>query len=157
MQEPNNPHAGTELLTKIFDGCKDLAKSEDEVKEIEAMIARLRILEENGRPWPIPSKLLILVVNSLPKDVQLSEPIVRMLENPRAYDKIKKRIFLNKFLKDIAPSKVNRCANDLCGNVDNLKSCMGCQIFTYCSTECQRLDWKNHKAVCKSCCYLKKK
>ncbi|KAI9688608.1 MAG: hypothetical protein M1820_010228 [Bogoriella megaspora] len=33
-------------------------------------------------------------------------------------------------------------------NVPNLKVCAKCQTTHYCSRECQKVDWKNHKKVC---------
>ena len=33
--------------------------------------------------------------------------------------------------------------------VRNLKKCVPCQTAVYCSTECQKLDWKEHKRACK--------
>jgi len=40
------------------------------------------------------------------------------------------------------------CAN--CGEKEKkLLSCANCQCVKYCCTECQRSDWRKHKAVCK--------
>ena len=33
--------------------------------------------------------------------------------------------------------------------VRSLKKCVPCQTAVYCSTECQKLDWKEHKRACK--------
>lgn len=149
MEPKSDPHSGTKLLTHIFEVCKDVAGSDKEIEEVRELIAKLRFLEDRGKPWPIPSKLLITLIKALPKDVELSEPIQTMLDNPKQYDKIKKRVFTNQFLHDIAPEKVNRCANDLCTNTENLKQCKQCKIFTYCSFECQKVDWKTHKTKCR--------
>ncbi len=35
-----------------------------------------------------------------------------------------------------------------CGNVENLKLCGGCKMISYCSRECQRLEYKEHKIIC---------
>ena len=40
------------------------------------------------------------------------------------------------------------CAN--CGRGDASKTCGRCMARAYCSTECQRADWKRHKASCQS-------
>ena len=32
-----------------------------------------------------------------------------------------------------------------------LYSCGGCNLVTYCSVNCQKKDWKNHKNNCQSC------
>ena len=40
------------------------------------------------------------------------------------------------------------CAN--CGRGDASKTCGRCMTQVYCSTECQRADWKRHKASCQS-------
>lgn len=38
-----------------------------------------------------------------------------------------------------------------CQKKDNpLQACSGCQRVTYCSVECQKLDWKAHRPACKS-------
>lgn len=41
-----------------------------------------------------------------------------------------------------------------CGNLDckvttNLKSCLNCKIIKYCSKECQKTHWTEHKHICK--------
>ena len=40
------------------------------------------------------------------------------------------------------------CAN--CGRGNASKTCGRCMAQAYCSTECQRADWKRHKASCQS-------
>ena len=40
------------------------------------------------------------------------------------------------------------CAN--CGRGDASKTCGRCMARAYCSTECQRADWKRHKSSCQS-------
>jgi len=37
----------------------------------------------------------------------------------------------------------------LCGSTKNLKYCSGCKKIQYCSTSCQKNDWKKHKKICK--------
>ncbi|VDM58269.1 unnamed protein product [Angiostrongylus costaricensis] len=32
-----------------------------------------------------------------------------------------------------------------------LKKCTGCRMFVYCSTDCQKKDWRMHKVECASC------
>lgn len=32
---------------------------------------------------------------------------------------------------------------------DDLKLCTGCKTASYCSRECQKTDWKEHKVICK--------
>ncbi|KIW54252.1 hypothetical protein PV05_06621 [Exophiala xenobiotica] len=39
-----------------------------------------------------------------------------------------------------------QCAK--CGTTGNLKRCAKCQTTQYCSRECQKGDWKNHKQAC---------
>jgi len=43
-------------------------------------------------------------------------------------------------------SSPNICAT--CSNLSNLKRCARCESISYCSTECQRKDWKSHKKTC---------
>ncbi|KAI0179564.1 hypothetical protein GGR52DRAFT_536660 [Hypoxylon sp. FL1284] len=46
-----------------------------------------------------------------------------------------------------------KCNNLACkrgnGSATNLLSCSGCKQACYCSQECQKQDWRNHKAFCK--------
>eukprot|EP00494_Astrolonche_serrata_P013936 UN14062 len=45
------------------------------------------------------------------------------------------------------------CKIEKCINTDNLYRCKkGCRLATYCSTKCEKLDWKNHKELCKFVC-----
>ncbi|KAL7548070.1 hypothetical protein ACHAWF_011356 [Thalassiosira exigua] len=37
---------------------------------------------------------------------------------------------------------------DMCFVTENLMSCSVCNTVKYCSAECQRLDWPNHKKIC---------
>jgi len=44
-----------------------------------------------------------------------------------------------------------RCGNRACikkVKKSELKSCAGCGIQKYCSKDCQKADWKNHKVIC---------
>lgn len=36
------------------------------------------------------------------------------------------------------------------GEGESLKTCSGCKKVRYCSDQCQRVDWKTHKAKCKA-------
>ncbi|KAK7027012.1 MYND-type domain-containing protein [Favolaschia claudopus] len=40
------------------------------------------------------------------------------------------------------------CVVGDCNNHKNLKTCKRCRSVHYCSKECQKHDWKNHKAAC---------
>jgi hypothetical protein len=45
---------------------------------------------------------------------------------------------------------VVKCGNPQCsGQSAELLKCSGCKMTYYCSVECQRADWKAHKALCK--------
>jgi hypothetical protein len=140
---------GSQLLTKMFASCKDVAFTEEgELEDSEKFLEHIRDLEKEGKPWPIPVEMLRLYINTLPKDVEHDEYVGKILKNPRKYDKKRLKEFSNTFLSEIAPEKVNRCANDGCSNVRNLKRCKKCKIFTYCSVQCQKIDWSNHKPMC---------
>lgn len=43
-------------------------------------------------------------------------------------------------------TKEKGCAN--CGKKDNLLTCVRCEWVCYCSKECQKADWKDHKRNC---------
>lgn len=38
-----------------------------------------------------------------------------------------------------------------CGKSENLKTCNRCRLTRYCGPECQKADWKKHKATCRPC------
>ncbi|AGE54815.1 histone-lysine N-methyltransferase / SET domain containing protein [Paramecium bursaria Chlorella virus NYs1] len=40
------------------------------------------------------------------------------------------------------------CYADGCENTTNLKRCSCCRMIRYCSEECQKRDWKEHKNSC---------
>jgi hypothetical protein len=47
-----------------------------------------------------------------------------------------------------------KCGNQNCFK-KGIKLCGNCKLISYCSVECQRIDWKKHKNTCKKCsvCY----
>ena len=38
----------------------------------------------------------------------------------------------------------------VCGKQGNWQRCTGCKVVFYCSTKCQKADWKQHKKKCKA-------
>jgi hypothetical protein len=141
---------GSELLTKMFESCKHIAFTEEgELEDAEKFLQQIRDLEKHGKPWPIPIEMVQLYIDVHLKDVDVGEDVKKLLKHPRKNNKQRLREFSNKFLHDIAPHKVDRCANDDCLNVQNLKTCKQCKIFTYCSTTCQKIDWPKHKKTCR--------
>ena len=47
------------------------------------------------------------------------------------------------------------CLRDGCDSQRPTRSCAACGAISYCSRQCQRLDWKRHKKVCLACRPLK--
>ncbi|GAA6059389.1 hypothetical protein JCM10212_003621 [Sporobolomyces blumeae] len=43
-----------------------------------------------------------------------------------------------------------QCYRSSTGTNNGLKRCSGCKVVRYCSTECSRRDWKDHKSFCRS-------
>jgi tetratricopeptide (TPR) repeat protein len=43
----------------------------------------------------------------------------------------------------------NTCGNPKCNN-EGIKKCQACNSVYYCSVECQRTHWENHKGICKT-------
>ena len=41
----------------------------------------------------------------------------------------------------------NVCAK--CDKTEGLKQCARCKAVSYCSTDCQKADWKDHKKICR--------
>ena len=50
-------------------------------------------------------------------------------------------------IKILEKPETNLCDNPVCFNYE-VKPCSGCRLVYYCSIECQKLDWKNHKQLC---------
>lgn len=42
------------------------------------------------------------------------------------------------------------CSRQGCFSWKELKLCSDCRVVKYCSRECQKKDWKNHKTMCKA-------
>ncbi|GAA0144931.1 histone modifying enzyme [Lithospermum erythrorhizon] len=45
------------------------------------------------------------------------------------------------------PNKTEKC--NYCFASNNIKTCSNCKFLYYCSTICQKVDWKLHKEECK--------
>jgi len=64
------------------------------------------------------------------------------------------KLFVNHFfiVKEQPVSKTKNEPPKFCYNClnknDNMKYCGHCEVFSYCSTECQKMDWKAHKTIC---------
>ena len=43
--------------------------------------------------------------------------------------------------------RISVCAQ--CGDANNLKVCGACEVVFYCSSTCQKANWKGHKSDCK--------
>ena len=39
---------------------------------------------------------------------------------------------------------------EVCGSTGQIQKCGRCQLTSYCSTQCQNLDWPLHKKICKA-------
>lgn len=48
--------------------------------------------------------------------------------------------------QDIADREIVSCAT--CGKTDSLQRCNNCKVTAYCSRECQKSHWKQHKPAC---------
>lgn len=146
MTEFIDHNAGKTLLTKVHKACKEIA-SEKELEVIETLINEMRIIDDGITPWAIPTSCLKCLINRLPAHVQADDETQELMKLIESSSKVKKHRFNEAILAQY-PDKSNRCANDLCRNVDGLKKCKKCRVFSYCSIECQRVDWKMHKPIC---------
>eukprot|EP00033_Pygsuia_biforma_P002520 GCRY01002791.1.p1 GENE.GCRY01002791.1~~GCRY01002791.1.p1 ORF type:complete len:120 (-),score=11.00 GCRY01002791.1:69-392(-) len=50
------------------------------------------------------------------------------------------------FLRGEVKNDLNSC--EVCGKTEDLLSCARCRLVQYCSRECQKKDWKQHKPQC---------
>lgn len=55
----------------------------------------------------------------------------------------------------IADVTLVRSSCRVCGSNVGMRCCSRCRVPYYCSTECQRLDWREHKRVCGSAAWLR--
>ncbi|KAJ6532882.1 hypothetical protein DFH09DRAFT_1181805 [Mycena vulgaris] len=51
--------------------------------------------------------------------------------------------------KEYEEAALRYCSRDQCFNHKDLKECGRCKCVSYCSVECQRMSWKQHKPLCK--------
>ncbi|AGE56360.1 histone-lysine N-methyltransferase / SET domain containing protein [Paramecium bursaria Chlorella virus NE-JV-1] len=54
----------------------------------------------------------------------------------------------NAAIKNLKIKRKMVCYADGCDNIKHLRRCTGCRRVRYCSEECQKKDWKNHKPCC---------
>lgn len=61
-------------------------------------------------------------------------------------------VYVNMFRRSIGwkPIAVGYQTCETCGNHDGLKRCKECKMSYYCSFECQKADWKDHKNECRN-------
>jgi MYND finger len=52
-------------------------------------------------------------------------------------------------LKEMVGPKCNKCRKGPTGGTQKLQLCGRCKKAQYCSIDCQKWDWKDHKIVCK--------
>ena len=66
---------------------------------------------------------------------------------PAEWEKLSEKMveFLRMAVSDRAHKRL--CAN--CGSSTSLRACSACKSIFYCSSACQRQDWKAHKAQCR--------
>ena len=54
------------------------------------------------------------------------------------------------FFLSVETVSVSMSGCAVCGGLDSPRPCGGCGLVSYCSTSCQRKDWKEHKTRCRS-------
>lgn len=57
-----------------------------------------------------------------------------------------KKKFFSNIRQDVREGTPHKCAT--CGKTESLKRCMKCMSILYCSPECQRKGWGQHKKEC---------
>jgi hypothetical protein len=88
---------------------------------------------------------------TLPNSIQLSRLTKIVFIK---VDELDEKPRLIRLLSDPTPRKfLHICDNTDCSTVDSeMKLCAGCKYNRYCSSECQKHDWWNHKDVCRQTC-----
>jgi hypothetical protein len=84
--------------------------------------------------WEVASKYAVRAAIS----PSFSVPFV---EKTFDFDSIKSRVQLE-------IKRCHNCRKEKCNDGTNLLTCSRCQVVKYCSAQCQRDDWREHKKVC---------
>jgi len=117
------------LLDKILDSADDQTPSCVVVGESHAL--RVTRLVEDLPGWQVVSRSKVAQIHPL--------GCVPM-EVPEFQGDLEKA--LNEVLKPL----IARCT--VCDKVGDIKVCSSCKELLYCSSECQKKDWPEHKKVC---------
>merc|ERR1712126_21231 len=94
-----------------------------------------------------PETMTILLSYFQKNSRLLSKEFLQKFEKdlPRRYHKMP-GVFTT-FISPLYTGKLDRECT-LCGIFGKLKLCSRCKLVRYCSTKCQREDWKRHKSEC---------
>jgi MYND finger/Ankyrin repeats (3 copies) len=65
---------------------------------------------------------------------------------PRILAVIREKMRINQENRVVVPG--GNCSNSACGRSGAARMCVGCHRAIYCSRDCQRQAWKQHKKVC---------
>lgn len=107
------------------DFCRERAERIEDFDGFGLSLYELALLEEAGlNPWVGYAKHILQIVNSVEKDVQPTKS--------RAH---------------YAAKQCNNCRTDRFSS--KIFLCTRCKAAWYCSKECQKMAWKDHKASCK--------
>lgn len=130
-------------IDKILKNSNTIIKMVDENKDLidDQMVT--------NQKFPTP---LIQIITHLSWDFS-NEICKRINQKPKNENMPpKSKLVKDKYViedKENYPKKLLFCCNNECILLkDDLKKCSGCHKAHYCSAECQKVDWRNHKLIC---------
>ncbi|KAF7300952.1 MYND-type domain-containing protein [Mycena indigotica] len=128
------------------------ARHLSDIDELQASVARIL------RTFMLPMLLDVYAIQHLPEELAHAKQLVAEAELAsndselwkRFFDVAEDRLSAMQLFDLSATSKI--CGNLLCHLVANrtqFRRCQECKDAWYCSTDCQREDWKLHKKLCR--------
>jgi hypothetical protein len=138
-----NSELGDSLLLKlIYAQAVDCILSEDEEKNAEMTLWLLTALFVEARLTADPT-LTMRVSGNIQSEGQAVKHIYKQVPC-----KCLRSLLKTKFKQELKLGFCMKCQKEE-DDGSKLKRCSKCKAITYCSPECQRSDWSDHKKVCK--------
>ena len=116
--------------------------------------AQIPLSIKNGQPLLCScgnGTLPLRLISGIPKWDVVSKHAVRVAISPSFSIPFVEQIFeasRAQIAADIFDNRCRNCGKEKSGEGANLLRCSRCSIAKYCSSKCQRADWKEHKKLC---------